>query len=130
MREKARCKLIDDAFAEEAKKLSACPSKIQGGDVGWFDRTGVMVESFAKTAFALQPYQMSDVVQTQFGYHLILLTERRRSGGEVRGRQEGRQGSLLRSAARVAGRPTPPAGYHHPDACQVITMKDESEGRS
>lgn len=76
-REQARYKLIDDAFAEEAKKMSSCPSKIQGGDVGWFDRTGVMVEPFAKAAFGLQKYQMSDVVQTQFGCHLILLLDRR-----------------------------------------------------
>ena len=36
-----------------------------------------MVEPFAKAAFALKPYQMSDVVRTQFGVHLILLTERK-----------------------------------------------------
>jgi peptidyl-prolyl cis-trans isomerase C len=36
-----------------------------------------MVEAFAKAAFALQPYQMSDMVQTQFGYHLILVTDRK-----------------------------------------------------
>ena len=36
-----------------------------------------MVEPFAKAAFALKTYQMSDVVQTQFGYHLILVIDRK-----------------------------------------------------
>lgn len=76
-RNAARVKLIDDAFAVEAKEKSACPSKLQGGDVGWFDRAGVMVEPFAKAAFALKKYEMSGVVQTQFGFHLMLLLDRR-----------------------------------------------------
>jgi peptidyl-prolyl cis-trans isomerase C len=76
-REKARMKLIEDAFAAEAKAKSACPSKQQGGDVGWFDRAGTMVEQFSKVAFALKPFEMSDIVETQFGLHLILLLDRR-----------------------------------------------------
>lgn len=76
-REKARVKAIDDAFAAEAKAKSACPSKQQGGDVGWFDRAGTMVEAFSKTAFALRSHEMSDIVETQFGVHLILLLERK-----------------------------------------------------
>jgi peptidyl-prolyl cis-trans isomerase C len=77
-REKARIALIDDAFAEKAREISVCPgSKNQGGDVGWFQRAGFMVEPFARTAFALKTYQISDVVQTQFGYHLILVTDRK-----------------------------------------------------
>ncbi len=76
-REKARCKLIEEAFAAQAKAKSACPSKAQGGDVGWFDRSGMMVEPFSKVAFALRPFQMSDIVETQFGLHLILLLDRK-----------------------------------------------------
>jgi parvulin-like peptidyl-prolyl isomerase len=76
-KEKARVKLVDEAFAALAKEKSACPSKDKGGDVGMFPRAGSMVEPFAKAAFALKPYQMSDVVKTQFGYHLILATERK-----------------------------------------------------
>jgi peptidyl-prolyl cis-trans isomerase C len=76
-REKERAKLIDEAFAEQAKKNSACPSKGQGGDVDWFPRAGAMVEPFAKVAFELKPFQMSDVVQTQFGLHIILPIDRR-----------------------------------------------------
>lgn len=74
--EEARRKLIDEAFAAVATKESQCPSKDDGGALGFFPRAGQMVEPFAKAAFALQPYEISDVVTTQFGQHLILAQER------------------------------------------------------
>jgi parvulin-like peptidyl-prolyl isomerase len=82
-REKERTKLLDEAFAARARDKSVCPSKNQGGDVGWFMRTGIMVEAFAKASFTLKPYQMSEPVKTQFGYHLILPIERK-TGREVK----------------------------------------------
>jgi parvulin-like peptidyl-prolyl isomerase len=82
-REKARNNLMDEAFAAMAREKSSCPSKNQGGDVNWFQRAGFMVEPFAKTAFALKPFQISDVVKTQFGYHLIMVTDRK-PGREVK----------------------------------------------
>lgn len=75
-REKARRKALEDAFGELAKKESTCPSKANGGDLDWFPFTS-MVGPFAKTAFSLKPYQMSDAVATQFGQHLILVTDRK-----------------------------------------------------
>src|SRR5262249_47039387 len=74
-KEKTRNKAIEDAFGEFAGKESTCPSKSQGGNLGWFPFSS-MVETFAKAAFALRPFEMSDVVTTQFGYHLILVTDR------------------------------------------------------
>ncbi len=71
-REKTRMKALENAFAEKAAKESECPSKEEGGDLGWFRRAGAMVEPFARAAFALKPYQMSDPVATEFGQHLIL----------------------------------------------------------
>src|SRR5260370_36772899 len=74
--EKARRKAMDETFAALAKKESTCPSKTNGGDLDWFPY-GSMVGPFADAAFAMQPYQLSGVVKTQFGQHLIMVTDRR-----------------------------------------------------
>lgn len=73
-RQKMLNRAADDAFSAAAKEHSSCPSKRDGGDLGEFTRMGMMVEPFAKAAFALKPYTVSDVVETQHGYHLILVT--------------------------------------------------------
>lgn len=67
-------------FAELAKAKSQDPgSAPKGGDLGSFAR-GRMVKEFEDVAFALQPGQMSDVVKTQFGYHIIKVFERKEAG--------------------------------------------------
>jgi peptidyl-prolyl cis-trans isomerase C len=63
-------------FEEVAKKISECPSKEKGGDIGQFPYKFVVVPEFAKTAFAMKEGEISDVVQTSFGLHLIKVTER------------------------------------------------------
>jgi peptidyl-prolyl cis-trans isomerase C len=75
-REKRRLDLLEKEFSEVAIQKSACASKTLGGDVNYFPRVGSMVEPFANAAFALSPSQISDVVQTPFGCHLILVTDR------------------------------------------------------
>jgi peptidyl-prolyl cis-trans isomerase C len=62
-------------FAVLAQENSDCPSKSKGGDLGFFGPEQ-MVPPFSKAAFDLQPGQVSEVVETRFGYHLIKLTER------------------------------------------------------
>lgn len=64
-------------FAELAKQYSEDGSAANGGDLDWFGR-GVMVPEFEEAVFALtEPNQVSDIVQSQFGYHLIQLIERK-----------------------------------------------------
>jgi peptidyl-prolyl cis-trans isomerase C len=76
-REQERCKQTEEAFSGLAREKSTCPSKRDGGDINWFPRVGSMVEPFAAAAFALKPYEMSEPVQSQFGWHLILVTGRK-----------------------------------------------------
>ena len=63
-------------FAELAKANSSDGSAAGGGDLGWFG-PGMMVQPFEEAVVALQPGQVSAPVETQFGWHLILLAETR-----------------------------------------------------
>jgi len=66
-------------FEEAAKKYSSCPSASVGGDLGYFTR-GQMVPEFEKAAFDLEINEISRPVQTQFGYHIIKLVDRKKAG--------------------------------------------------
>ncbi|MDK2836757.1 MAG: foldase protein PrsA [Thermosediminibacterales bacterium] len=79
--EKAReiLKQIKDGadFAELAKKNSEDPESAEkGGDLGYF-RRGQMVAPFEKAAFELEPGQVSDIVKTDFGYHIIKVEDKK-----------------------------------------------------
>ncbi len=64
-------------FAELASKNSDDPgSKAQGGELGWLDR-GKTVPAFDKAAFSLAPGQTSDVIKTQFGYHILQVEDKK-----------------------------------------------------
>ena len=63
-------------FAEMARKHSQGPKAAQGGDLGEFPRKWVFDESFSRAAFALKPGEISDIVENEYGLHLIKLTKR------------------------------------------------------
>ena len=61
-------------FDELARSVSDCPSKNNGGYLGKFGR-GQMVPSFETAVFALEVGDKSDVIETEFGYHIIYRNE-------------------------------------------------------
>ncbi len=68
------------AFEDAARKYSDCPSKEKGGDIGNFPYKFVVVEPFARAAFSAKKGELTDIVATDFGFHLIKVTDR--SAGE------------------------------------------------
>ncbi len=63
-------------FEALARDFSTCPSKSKGGDLGWFG-PGKMVPAFEAAVKRMGIGSVSDIVQTQFGYHIIKLTGKR-----------------------------------------------------
>ncbi len=66
-------------FAKLAKKLSDDVTAGEGGELGWF-RQGVMVPAFDKAVFSMKKDEISDIVETPFGFHIIQLEDIRKAG--------------------------------------------------
>ena len=67
--------LSGTAFEDIAAEHSLCPSGAAGGDLGFFGR-GQMVGEFEKAAFGLNVGELSEPVRTNFGWHLIIVTDK------------------------------------------------------
>ena len=59
-----------EKFTKIATEVSLCPSRKKGGDLGKFSR-GMMVKEFENAAFALEKGEISAIVKTKFGFHII-----------------------------------------------------------
>ena len=64
------------SFAKIAEEKSLCPSGQNGGDLGYFTK-GQMVKEFEDAAFSMNVGEVSNPIRTQFGYHLIYLTDKK-----------------------------------------------------
>jgi parvulin-like peptidyl-prolyl isomerase len=67
------------SFADEAAAHSMCPSGQEGGSLGWFSR-GMMVPEFDQAVFSMNVGDVSDIIETQFGYHIIFKTDHEAAG--------------------------------------------------
>lgn len=67
--------LSGKAFEDLAAEHSLCPSGARGGDLGFFGR-GQMVKEFENAAFDLKVGEISEPVRTNFGWHLIVVTDK------------------------------------------------------
>ena len=74
---KIRREILDGkTFAQATREYSICPSSEEGGDLGYFEKD-MMVLEFENVAFSLPLKELSEPVQTPFGWHLILVTDKK-----------------------------------------------------
>lgn len=94
------------SFEDAAKQYSRCPSKDEGGDLGFFEK-GRMVPEFETAAFGMEMDEVSSPIKTQFGYHIIKLTGRREASVQefdaIKG-QLSRQLLLIKQQEAYAGK--------------------------
>ncbi|MBO5654170.1 MAG: peptidyl-prolyl cis-trans isomerase [Candidatus Methanomethylophilaceae archaeon] len=65
-----------EKFEDLAKRFSKCPSGKKGGDLGWF-RPGDMVPEFDQAAFSAEKGKVVGPIRTQFGFHLLVVTDQK-----------------------------------------------------
>jgi peptidyl-prolyl cis-trans isomerase D len=121
-------------FAALAKQYSEDEgSKVKGGDLDYFGR-GAMVKEFEEAAWALQPGQTSDLVKSQFGFHIIKLADKKaavtRTLDEVRAQLEDQikwdkaQTEALKLAEEVAKEIDDPSDLDRVSRARALTVSD------
>ena len=91
-----------EKFDALAKEHSQCPSSSKGGDLGYFSR-GQMVKPFEDAAYAMEPGQVSDIVTTQFGYHLIQVVDKKPESTTAYEEAKDKIGNHLRQEKMIEG---------------------------
>ena len=90
-------------FSKVAQEYSEGPSAKRGGKVGSFGHDSKMVASFEEAAFDLEEGEISDLVKTKFGYHIIKVTDKKEAEGEEFKKQKGKiENELLNNKRKAA----------------------------